>query len=299
MPEPWHPRLRWRGATLRPGEDRVLSRRQQGSGVTHPRPGPARGGPRAGTRPAGGQDVRDHAGKDRDTARPRPTGDAPPPWLAQRILHQDAEVLILDKPAGLPVHAGPRGKPSLEDWLPLLQQGKRHLPQPAHRLDADTAGCLALGRTKPALAALGALFAAGRAEKTYWAVALGSPADESGTVDAPLRKVSTARTGWRMEPHPEGQPARTAWRVLGRGPGLTWLELRPATGRTHQLRLHCGMICGPILGDPLYGQAAPGGLHLFARALRLPLEPPRAAEAPLPEAMRAGFAACGWMPDEG
>ena len=56
------------------------------------------------------------------------------------------------------------------------------------------------------------------------------------------------------------------------------------------------MICGPILGDPLYGQPAPGGLHLLARALRLPLEPPRAAEAPLPGAMQAGFAACGWTP---
>lgn len=217
-----------------------------------------------------------------------------PGWLAARILHQDPDVLILDKPAGLPVHRGPRGGGSLEDWLPLLQQGKRHLPQPAHRLDSDTAGCLALGRTKPALAALGALFAGGRAEKTYWAVMSGTPPGGSGVLDAPLRKVSHPRTGWRMEPHPEGQPARTAWRVLGRGEGLTWLELRPATGRTHQLRLHCTLLGGAILGDPLYGAAAPGGLHLLARSLRLPLDPPRRAEAPLPAAMQAAFGRCGW-----
>jgi uncharacterized protein YcbX len=86
-----------------------------------------------------------------------PLGAAPlTEEIRARILHQDTEVLILDKPAGLAVHGGPRGGASLEDWLPALRQGKRHLPQPAHRLDADTAGCLALGRTKPSIAALNA-----------------------------------------------------------------------------------------------------------------------------------------------
>lgn len=230
-----------------------------------------------------------------------------PGVLRARVLHADAEVLVLDKPAGLPVHAGPRGGPSLEDWLEALRMGKRHRPQPAHRLDADTAGCLALGRTKPALAALGALFAAARAEKTYWAVVVegggggGGPREDAGVLDAPLRKVSTARAGWRMEVHPDGQPARTAWRVLGRGPGgLAWLELRPATGRTHQLRVHCALLGRPILGDPLYGRGgAEGGMHLLARALRLPLDPPRApvvAVAPVPRAMRASFLAAGADP---
>ena len=96
------------------------------------------------------------------------------------MLHRDAAVLVLDKPAGLPVHPGPRGGPSVEDWLPALAFGKRRLPQPAHRLDADTAGCLVLGRTKPALAALGALFAAGRVDKFYWAVVRGEPPGREG-----------------------------------------------------------------------------------------------------------------------
>jgi len=212
---------------------------------------------------------------------------------AARLLHRDDAVLILDKPAGLAVHAGPRGGPSVEDWLPRLAFGKKRLPQPAHRLDMDTAGCLVLGRTKPALAALGALFAAGRVAKTYWAVVRDGPATDSGEVAAPLAKRSTARDGWWMAVDPAGQPALTAWRVLGRAPGLTWLELRPRTGRTHQIRVHCAHLGCPILGDERYGGGA-GRMHLLARAIALPLDPPVAATAPPPPHMRDALRACGW-----
>jgi len=219
---------------------------------------------------------------------------APPPEIAARIILKTDAVLVLDKPAGLPVHAGPRGGASLEDWLPLLAFGKKRMPQPAHRLDTDTAGCLALGRTQPALAELGAIFAQHRARKTYWAVLRGTgPAEARGRIDLPLRKTSTAAAGWRMEPHSDGQPALTEWRVLGRGGGLCWVELRPRTGRTHQLRVHCAALGFPILGDPFYGTAAPGGLHLLARALSLPMTPPVEAEAAVPEAMAAAFRRAG------
>ncbi|MDO9709160.1 RluA family pseudouridine synthase [Paracraurococcus lichenis] len=235
--------------------------------------------------------------------RPSPPRPAPALDPAARLLHRDDRVLVLDKPAGLPVHRGPRGGPSIEDWLPALAFGKRRLPQPAHRLDTDTAGCLVLGRTKPALAELGALFAAGRAAKTYWAVVRGAPPEAEGMLDAPLLKRSTARQGWWMAVDPSGQPARTAWKVLGRGDGLTWLELHPATGRTHQIRVHCAHLGCPILGDPRYGTppgeaAGRGGgagpLHLLARTIALPLDPPVAATAPPPPHMRAALAACGW-----
>jgi RluA family pseudouridine synthase len=225
--------------------------------------------------------------------RPAPR-QVPPADIAARIILLRDEVLVLDKPAGLPVHRGPRGGASLEDWLEPLRMGRRHAPQPAHRLDTDTAGCLVLGRTKPALAALGRIFAEGRAEKTYWAVVRGGPPDDEGVIDAPLRKTSSAARGWRMETHAAGQPAVTRWRVLGRGAGITWLELNPRTGRTHQLRVHCAATGFPILGDPVYGAKEGGGLQLLARAIALPLDPPLVAAAPVPPHMLQALRNCGW-----
>jgi RluA family pseudouridine synthase len=215
---------------------------------------------------------------------------APPDWLRARLLHVGPAVLVLDKPGGLPVSA--RSGESLERWLPALRLGKRRDPQPAHRLDTDTAGCLVLARTAPMLARINAAFAARRVEKIYWAVLRGVPRAESGVVDAPLRKVSDKARGWRMVVDREGDPARTAWRVLGRGDGLAWVEFRPETGRTHQLRVHATVLGAPILGDTLYGGGA-GGLHLLARAITLPLEPDLRVEAPVPDQMRAAIAACG------
>jgi 23S rRNA-/tRNA-specific pseudouridylate synthase len=229
-------------------------------------------------------------------AQKPPAASLPTGWH-QRILHLDEATLILDKPAGLPVHAGPRGGTSLTDWLPALRLGKRRDPQPAHRLDTDTAGCLALGRTAPAIAALNALFAqgGGGATKTYWTVLQSEVVGEAGTIDAPLRKISSAARGWRMEVHASGQPARTAWRVMGRAAGLTWLELTPQTGRTHQLRIHCAArLGGAIQGDPVYGTPAPEGLQLLARQLTLALTPVITATAPVPPHMRAALTRCGW-----
>ncbi|HEV7266590.1 MAG TPA: RNA pseudouridine synthase [Falsiroseomonas sp.] len=224
-------------------------------------------------------------------AAPRQAEIAAPAWLMARVLHLDQEVLVLDKPAGLPVSA--RTGESLEAWLPALRLGKRRDPQPAHRLDADTSGCLVLGRTAPMLARINALFAERRVEKVYWAVLRGVLREPDGVVVAPLRKVSSAARGWRMEVHPAGDPARTAWRVLGRAPGLTWVELRPETGRTHQLRVHCAHLGAPILGDAMYGGGDAGGLHLLARAIGLPLDPPLRVTAPVPAHMRPAIGACG------
>jgi len=212
-----------------------------------------------------------------------------PDWLRARLLHVGPEVLILDKPGGLPVSA--RSGDSLERWLPALRMGKRRDPHPAHRLDADTAGCLVLGRTAPMLARINALFAERRVTKTYWAVLRGTLREEAGLVDAPLRKVSSAARGWRMEVDKAGDPARTAFRVLGRAPGLTLVELHPETGRTHQLRVHCAHLGTPILGDAMYG-GGPGTLHLLARAIALPLDPVLEATAPVPAGMREAVMRC-------
>ncbi|WP_237212799.1 RluA family pseudouridine synthase [Falsiroseomonas oryziterrae] len=223
------------------------------------------------------------AGPRKGSLAPGRAHEAPlPDWLKARILHMDAEVLVLDKPTGLAVSA--RSGPSLDAWLPALRLGKRRDPQPAHRLDADTAGCLVLGRTAPMLARLHGLFAERRVEKLYWAVVRGAPKAEAGVIEAPLRKVSSAARGWRMETHDAGDPARTAWRVLGRGSGLALLELRPETGRTHQLRVHCAHLGTPILGDAMYGGGS-GPLHLLARQVGLP-DLSISVVAPVPEHMR-------------
>jgi tRNA pseudouridine32 synthase/23S rRNA pseudouridine746 synthase len=199
-------------------------------------------------------------------------------------LFRDTRFVILDKPAGLPVHAGPRGGASVEDAFPALTR-KPHGPWLAHRLDADTSGCLAIALTKTALIAAQATFAAGTVRKTYWALVHGAPGTPEGTVDAPLRK-HTSRTGWRMAIDPAGDPAISDWTVLATGASLSLLEIRPRTGRTHQVRVHCASLGCPIAGDPIYGNNH-GTLALLSRALALPLTPPAAATAPVPPHMRA------------
>jgi RluA family pseudouridine synthase len=208
------------------------------------------------------------------------------------ILFQDDRFLVVDKPAGLPVHPGPRAKASVEDHFPALRLGRRDGPFLCHRLDADTAGCLLLARRKSALREANALFAAGRVEKLYWAVLRGVPEASAGTIDLALAKRSDA-SGWRMVADPAGQRATTQWRVLGAGEGRSWVEFRPRTGRTHQVRVHAALALGcAVLGDAAYG-GGDGPLHLLARAIRLPVDPPVAATAPIPAHMQAALAACG------
>jgi tRNA pseudouridine32 synthase / 23S rRNA pseudouridine746 synthase len=223
---------------------------------------------------------------------------ASPAGLLDRILYRDGLILVIDKPAGIPVHAGPGGGPHLEHWLPLLRFGLPRPPALAHRLDRDTSGCLVLGRHPKALRRLGALFAAGEIEKVYWAVVAGAPANAEGMIDAPLKK-QTRRVGWRMEIDPDGQRALTEYRVLGQADGRVWLELRPKTGRTHQIRVHCAALGSPVVGDPTYGGPAGLPLHLHARAIAIPLypgRPPIRVTAPVPPHMLAALIALGYDP---
>ncbi|MCK5622380.1 MAG: RluA family pseudouridine synthase [Alphaproteobacteria bacterium] len=224
-----------------------------------------------------------------------------PDELQARVLYRDGAMLIIDKPAGIPVHAGPGGGATLEALFDALRFGLAGPPALAHRLDRDTSGCLVLGRNPKSLRRLARLFSEGRVEKTYWAVVEGAPSRPSGRIDLPLAKISTKKAGWRMvADKAAGKPAVTTYRTLGKSDGLTWLELRPKTGRTHQIRVHCAEMGCPVLGDPVYGSggaAEAPPLHLLSRAISLPLyagKDPVTATAEPPEHMRAALKACGW-----
>jgi tRNA pseudouridine32 synthase / 23S rRNA pseudouridine746 synthase len=231
--------------------------------------------------------------------------------LRPRLLHRDGMVLVIDKPCGLPVHAGPKAQgrriPVLTDYLDELRFGLPRRPEAAHRLDKDTSGCLALGRHPRATALLNALFKQGKVGKTYWAIVSGSPSDEAGIIDLAIAKRDEAR-GWWMKVSEDGLPSRTLWRVLGRGlhggEAIAYMELRPETGRTHQLRVHCQAMGWPILGDPIYGAGdrfGPARLCLHAREISLPIlprKPSLVVTAPPPDHMQAALLACGFVPEQ-
>jgi tRNA pseudouridine32 synthase/23S rRNA pseudouridine746 synthase len=226
-----------------------------------------------------------------------------PEEMGSRLLYRDGLMLVIDKPAGIHVHRGPKGGASLEDSFDALRFGLPRRPALAHRLDRDTSGCLVLGRHRKALASLGKLFKNGKVGKTYWAVVEGGPAEDEGRIDIPLGKLDESR-GWWMKPDPNGLPASSTWKVMGRGDGLTWLALEPLTGRTHQLRVHCAELGFPMVGDNIYGSAPRSGgpvLHLHSREVVVPLyknKDPIFVTAPVPTHMTERLAACGWKPDQ-
>lgn len=184
------------------------------------------------------------------------------------ILLATRDVVVINKPAGLAVHPGPRTPRSLEDHLPALALGG-FAPVAAHRLDRDTSGCLAIARSRRGAKWLSAAFSGGGAEKLYWAILTALPATDSGLIDAPLAKVSTAAAGWRMIVDAGGRKARTGWQILDRTRKL--VAFRPETGRTHQIRIHAAHIGCPIAGDPVYGDGVgPMRLHAQSLAITLP-----------------------------
>ena len=192
--------------------------------------------------------------------------------LSDRILFIDAEALVLDKPAGLPVDAPRRGGASIASRVDELLCGFKRPPTPMHRLDQDTSGCLLFARTAKSRAAFQQAFESRSVRKQYLAVVAAAVADEKGTIAVPLAKVSSADAGWRMVGDPAGQEAITNWRRIAVRDGRTLVEFEPLTGRTHQIRVHAReAFGGGIVGDRVYG--VPGGpMLLHASRLVVPRE---------------------------
>ncbi len=239
-----------------------------------------------------------------------------PEEMVSRLLYRDGLMLVIDKPAGLAVHAGP----------PNARDQNESARGPFRR--ACVSACRARRRwpigstaTPPA-----AWCSAATARRWPSSAGCSSPArsrrliglwskaprrNEQGTIELPLGRLDVTR-GWWMKHDPEhGQPAVTRWKVLGKARGtsddakvLTWLALEPLTGRTHQLRVHCAEMGWPILGDSIYGNAPRHGgptLHLQAREIVVPLyknRPPIRVTAPVPAHMREALTACGWSGKE-
>src|ERR1700747_1947346 len=134
--------------------------------------------------------------------------------IVARLVYRDGLMLVIDKPAGLAVHKGPKGGESLEDYFGALRFGLPRPPALAHRLDRDTSGCLVLGRHRKALAALGHLFKSGQGGKTYGGVGAGGPPQDEGRIELPLGRKDATR-GWWMKHDPSGQRAGTTLKGVG------------------------------------------------------------------------------------
>ena len=214
------------------------------------------------------------------------------------ILFEDGEALVIDKPAGLPLDRPRAGGECLEDYLDELRLGFQRAPVSVHRLDQDTSGCLLLARNPKALKRFSAAFEARQVEKLYLGIVAGKVTEDEGTIDLALTKISSAEKGWRMIPAKKGKPSITHWRKLEERGGLTLVEFRPETGRTHQIRVHAASGLGAaLLGDPVYGSSgrSPKGasrtmLHAAGLVVQREGKPAITATAPLP----ADFAALGF-----
>lgn len=232
--------------------------------------------------------------------------------LQRLVIYRDDQVIVLNKPHGLPVQGGPGITHHLDGLLDALRFGAPDRPRLVHRLDRDTSGVLLLARTPGVAAKLAAAFRTRAVQKTYWAVVAGRPVPVEGRIDLPLKRITGGR-GERTEAaerdDPDAARAITDYRTLDNAAQkLAWLELQPLTGRTHQLRVHCVALQAPIVGDVKYARpdqnnafsASIAGLapelHLHARALSLPHPSggTLTVEADLPPHMRQTFRTLGF-----
>jgi 23S rRNA pseudouridine955/2504/2580 synthase len=242
-----------------------------------------------------------------DPEKPRPLGSEADAktreFLKSITLHEDADLLVLNKPMGLAVQGGSGTTRHLDGMLEVLRDAQGQRPRLVHRLDKDTAGCLLVAKTRFAAAALAKTFRSRSARKVYWALVAGVPKPRQGRISTFLAKEEREDESFmRIARHGEegASHAVTYYAVVETSARtLAWLSLKPVTGRTHQLRAHMAHVGHPIVGDPKYfskeNWELPGGmqnrLHLLARRIAVPH--PRGGvvdvTAPLPPHMQQSW----------
>ncbi len=243
---------------------------------------------------------------------PEPAEPRPEPDIPVHVVHEDDDVLVIDKPSGLVVHpaAGHAsgtlvnallGRADAADYGGIA--GVRR-PGIVHRLDRETSGLLIVAKHDRAQASLMSQLKARRVKKTYLALVAGSVAAPAGRIEAPIGRDPRHRT--RMAVVPDGRPAVTGYRVRRRYAGWSLLELDLVTGRTHQIRVHLDAIGHPVARDPVYGtgtsRRGPEGLgRLFLHAWRLEFTSPSGgglirATAPLPDELQRVLDGLGGTP---
>ncbi len=199
--------------------------------------------------------------------------------LERIVIHEDDQLLILNKPHGLAVQGGTNTLRHIDGMLAAWpSDGDR--PRLVHRLDRDTSGVLVLAKTRKAATRLGEAFQKHQVEKTYWALTAGTPQPREGTITIPVAKrmVSHEGEGFEKMVPAEGEDAKRAitdFQTLDdAGAGVGFLALRPRTGRTHQIRVHCAALGIPIIGDGKYSpedakvDGLSSRLHLFCRTMQ-------------------------------
>lgn len=215
-------------------------------------------------------------------AAPAPSGSRPSredaEFIRKLTIFEDKSILVLNKPFGLAVQGGAKTARHIDGMLASLEKdGER--PRLVHRLDRDTGGVLILAKSRAVAARLGSALQRRDVDKVYWALVAGAPHPRQGTIDLPIAKrMVSAPAGMQERVVPaEGEDAKKAitdFQVIDdAAPAAAFLALRPRTGRTHQLRVHCAALGTPIVGDGKYGgpaarlEGVANKLHLFCRSM--------------------------------